>query len=1096
LIKKQISRNIYEYILKTKEAIMKPQTPSLKRTLLQLFGLFIITNLIFASTLNGLAAPPPGEDDPYSTFDLPVEAMTVGASLIRDQTGASHDKLDTSMLALAGAANKSTSTAISLAESKNMNISNGRVQAQITVDPAHWEEAVLAIKGKGGEVTGVGFNNTMIQAWIQVNSLKATAESDAILYIHRPAELIYDEVDATSEGLGVTNGPAWHAAGFTGVGVKVGIIDGGFTGYTGLLGTDLPASVTVKNFVDGENDSQVDGTSPHGTACAEIVYDFAPGATMYLAKIDTTLDLEEAVTWLRDTHNVDVISTSFSYFNTAPGDGTGYLADLVQHARDGGILWVKSAGNYREMHWGGPWYDPDTDNIMNFTDSQNINYFGPGDGSAYLIPASTSLGIYMRWSDWTNVNQDYDLHMLRHNGSTWEIIASSTDIQNGGPGQTPTEFVSAVTSGSNAPYGFLVERISGNQSVDFEVLAPSTAHMDEFLHARSLGDIGDAPAAMTVAALDVVSPYPQENYSSEGPTNGPGGSASGGAIKPDISGFANVSTVSYGDVDKFNGTSAATPHVAGAATLALSAYPAYTPDQLQSFLEGRAIDMGPAGKDSQFGYGRLYLGDPPVLPKTWNGSVNSDWHNAANWTPSGVPTGGIDVTIPDMTNDPVISNGDAATDDLTLNAGAILDLTTRTLSVEGTLTNNGTLKQTGVVSTTGTTNFLRITNLAGTSTKYYGLDITPTVIGLTQASEKHHPLNFTDSLPDTPDKSRPVELKLDSLPARVSDSNSAAYPQIPDDPVSLVLDDGIQEGNIGVNDSSGGVAYQFIWLNRFTPNPADYPFNLNEIRIMFDNSTGTSNVNFGDDIDLVVYEDADGNPANGATWLATFNETVGSVDGTTWSVYTLSSPVTLNGPGDVLIGAINRYTESGVSAESFPAALDTTTTQMRSWVGWWNADPPDPAILPTDHTFGTIESVSGSTYTGNWLIRGYGETTTAPADTQVTVFVSGNQHCPERWFSVRRCYDINPVDPMTSTVRFYFTEGERFGYPLNQLLLFHLNGIWSQEPGPITIGGSGDAQYLEAQNIDDFSLFALDRPYNGISQVFLPLSVRNASISP
>jgi hypothetical protein len=169
---------------------------------------------------------------------------------------------------------------------------------------------------------------------------------------------------------------------------------------------------------------------------------------------------------------------------------------------------------------------------------------------------------------------------------------------------------------------------------------------------------------------------------------------------------------------------------------------------------------------------------------------------------------------------------------------------------------------------------------------------------------------------------------------------------------------------------------------------------------------------------------------------------------------------------------------------------------MRSWVGWWNADPPDPAILPTDHTFGTIESVSGSTYTGNWLIRGYGETTTAPADTQVTVFVSGNQHCPERWFSVRRCYDINPVDPMTSTVRFYFTEGERFGYPLNQLLLFHLNGIWSQEPGPNTIGGSGDAQYLEAQNIDDFSLFALDRPYNGISQVFLPLSVRNASISP
>jgi hypothetical protein len=61
----------------------------------------------------------------------------------------------------------------------------------------------------------------------------------------------------------------------------------------------------------------------------------------------------------------------------------------------------------------------------------------------------------------------------------------------------------------------------------------------------------------------------------------------------------------------FNGTSAATPHVAGAAALALSAFPGYGPDQLQSFLERLAVDMGDAGIDVQFGYGRLYLGEPP-----------------------------------------------------------------------------------------------------------------------------------------------------------------------------------------------------------------------------------------------------------------------------------------------------------------------------------------------------------------------------------------------------------------------------------------------------------------------------------------------------
>jgi subtilisin family serine protease len=130
----------------------------------------------------------------------------------------------------------------------------------------------------------------------------------------------------------------------------------------------------------------------------------------------------------------------------------------------------------------------------------------------------------------------------------------------------------------------------------------------ELVTARSIANLADSPGAVTVAALDVSS-FAQEFYSSEGPTNGPGGAASGGFIKPDISGFANVSTQTYGP-GAFNGTSAATPHVAGAAALVLSAHPGYGPDQLQSFLEEQAFDLGDPGMDEQFGYGRLYLGEP------------------------------------------------------------------------------------------------------------------------------------------------------------------------------------------------------------------------------------------------------------------------------------------------------------------------------------------------------------------------------------------------------------------------------------------------------------------------------------------------------
>jgi hypothetical protein len=283
----------------------------------------------------------------------------------------------------------------------------------------------------------------------------------------------------------------------------------------------------------------------------------------------------------------------------------------VQDARNAGILWVTAAGVTREAHWGGLYNDPDNTNTHYYNATQNINYFGPGDGGAYLIPAAYTVTVSLRWNDWTQVDQDYDLRLLRWNGSAWSVVDRSEDRQNGGTGQTPTEQVTYLTSGSATAYGFVIIRYNSDRAVNLEVFAHDPGvRLDEILHARSLCNLADAPAAMTVAALDVSAPYPQEWYSSEGPTNGPGGAETGGLVKPDIAGFANVSTTTYG-AGEFAGTSPATAHVAGAAALVLSAYPAYGPDQLQSLLEGRAVDMGPAGMDTQFGYGRLYLGDPP-----------------------------------------------------------------------------------------------------------------------------------------------------------------------------------------------------------------------------------------------------------------------------------------------------------------------------------------------------------------------------------------------------------------------------------------------------------------------------------------------------
>ncbi len=277
-------------------------------------------------------------------------------------------------------------------------------------------------------------------------------------------------------------------------------------------------------------------------------------------------------------------------------------------------------------HWGGPYNDPYDQGYHFFNEGETINYYGPGNNFAYLIPSGSSIKVYLRWDDWTNVNQDYDLYLYRYNLllQGWEQVAASENSQDGSPGQKPTEEIFYTTTGASASYGFAIKKVYGYGDNNIEVFAPKIARLKFINHDRSLNNLADATNAMTVAALDVSSPWPQESYSSQGPTNGPGGIATGGFGKPDISAFANVSTVSYGTLDKFNGTSAATPHVAGAAALVLDAYPASTPDELWVSLKFGAIDMGPFGADNIYGHGRLHLDAPRICPMAgiWSGTTS------------------------------------------------------------------------------------------------------------------------------------------------------------------------------------------------------------------------------------------------------------------------------------------------------------------------------------------------------------------------------------------------------------------------------------------------------------------------------------------
>jgi len=508
-----------------------------------------------------------------------------------------------------------------LAKSHNMVLQDDMVQVTIVTSEDSMAPVREAVKGMGGD-NQLHYKN-LLQAFVPISALKALSGRPDIKLIREPQRFIPLEQDLaaiamigsqTTEGVTASNASAWQPQ-CTGRGVRVAVIDLGFTDYATLLGTDLPSSVNTYDWTG----TGMGGTTEHGTACAEIIYDMAPGVTIDLHKILTDVEYANAVSQAI-ADGVDIISASIGSILEGPGDGTGFSHDIIKNARQNGIFYAQSAGNNGEHTWSGT-FSPDQLDYHLWATGSNINGFGPGPGSYYVLPAGVPLTFGIHWDDWTVVNQDYDLYLVGYFDPPdppapdpplpldWYIVDWSAEWQDGTPGQTPIEYIISVTP-FEAPYGVVVERWDSTRNVCFRLIASHEGPpLNTRVAQRSLSFPADSPDAITVGAVDVNSPYPLEPYSSQGPTFGPGGSCTGGSIKPDIAAYAGVSTVSYLP-SLFYGTSAAAPHVAGAAALVRQAYPNYTVAQLQQFLETNAMDLGTAGKDNLFGAGRLYLGPP------------------------------------------------------------------------------------------------------------------------------------------------------------------------------------------------------------------------------------------------------------------------------------------------------------------------------------------------------------------------------------------------------------------------------------------------------------------------------------------------------
>jgi subtilisin family serine protease len=419
------------------------------------------------------------------------------------------------------------------------------------------------------------------------------------------AGLLKTREPIVSEGVELINARTWHVAGFTGRGVKVAILDRGFSGYRDLLGSELPRNVQTRSY---RQDGSFEGKDNHGTAVAEIIHDVAPESDLYLVSFDTLGEAKNALQWLCGDRDplcqdpnyppvVDIIVMAWHWPDAYCFFDGGYLNKVLplEELRHKGVLLVSAAGNLAQQHWSDIFRDEDGDSWHD--EELVIN-----------LQANETIELLFSWEEPCNGAA------FRYN-----VILEGPGIKipgEGLPGQ-PWRKLSAQPS-QGGTYYIKIQQIARDetQTRGIKLFSQVQEFPQEYrVIPGSIPEPGISPNVLTVGAVDYQT-LNLESYSSQGP-------APGGRIKPDLVAPTNVS-VSPISGKRFSGTSAAAPHVAGAAALVKQACPGWGPDQIQRFLEDRAEDRGESGKDNQYGAGLLWLGPPledcAILPAEGGGS--------------------------------------------------------------------------------------------------------------------------------------------------------------------------------------------------------------------------------------------------------------------------------------------------------------------------------------------------------------------------------------------------------------------------------------------------------------------------------------------
>lgn len=466
----------------------------------------------------------------------------------------------------------------------------GRLRVELVLRPSVPPSALDAgrLRAHDAEIAAAGIDVVDVHVAIaRLPGLVAALDAE-LLGARMPSRpTLLGAGKSVSEGADLVAPPEHRVCnGNDGTGAKVLVLDSGFEHWK-------------KSIEDGELPGAegpiTEAGGAHGTMCAQVVADVAPGAKVVPRSVNSYAVFQQLVQKIEagNADAIDIVTHSVIWVGQSFGRHEGPICKLTDRVRKAGVAWVNASGNSGGGgFWSAVWSDKNGDGKQDIPKpggkamGQTLRFFQHG-GEIKLV---------LDWDDYEERKTDLDLQLYRETDSGLELVSESKQAQGI---LVPTVEQVVV---QNAPAGTYAAVIVGKKVKPG--LKLRIVHLggggDSFSVWNASGNVYDPASCDGVLSVGAV-PWSQwktgelAGYSSHGPTVD-------GRLKPEVVAPTHVAT----SVGAFGGTSAACPHAAGALALAVAVTDT-APAALVDALIAAADPIAKALPHPASGFGRVRL---------------------------------------------------------------------------------------------------------------------------------------------------------------------------------------------------------------------------------------------------------------------------------------------------------------------------------------------------------------------------------------------------------------------------------------------------------------------------------------------------------